>query len=133
MKKMFSLLVVLLLFLTLCTVSFSDEEESKYRKDFVVSKTTKLEVPESTSGEIKFNLKGNYIIEIIGDESNIALNDAISVFRVKGRKESFIVPKHILARYYKFKVKFRKDRIYKIFYRTTNQKSTLNIKVRKIK
>ena len=58
---MFSLLVVLLLFLTLCTVSFSDEEESKYRKDFVVSKTTKLEVPESTSGEIKFNLKGNYI------------------------------------------------------------------------
>ena len=125
MKKMFSLLVVLLLFLTLCTVSFSDEEESKYRKDFVVSKTTKLEVPESTSGEIKFNLKGNYIIEIIGDESNIALNDAISVFR--GRKESFIVPKHILARYYKFKVKFRKDRIYKIFYRTTNQKSTQSV------
>ena len=130
MKKI-SLLVVLLLFLTLCTVSFSDEEESKYRKDFVVSKTSKLEVPESTSGEIKFNLKGNYIIEIIGDESNIALNDAISVFR--GRKESFIVHKHISARYYKFKIKFRKDRIYKIFYRSTNQKSTINIKVRRMK
>lgn len=130
MKKI-SLLVVLLVFLALCTVSFSDEEESKYRKDFTVNKTTKLEVPESTSGEIKFNLKGNYIIEIIGDESNIALNDAISVFR--GRKESFIGPKHISARYYKFKIKFRKDRIYKIFYRTTNQKSTLNIKVRRMK
>ena len=113
MKKIFSLLVVSLVFLALCTVSFSDEEESKYRKDFTVNKSTKL------------------IIEIIGDESNIALNDAISVFR--GKKETFITPKHISAQYYKFKVKFKKNRIYKIFYRTTTQKANLTIKIRRIK
>ena len=48
MKKIFSLLVVSLVFLALCTVSFSDEEESKYRKDFTVNKSTKLEIPKST-------------------------------------------------------------------------------------
>ena len=130
MKKIFSLLVVVLVFLALCAVSFSDEEESKYRKDFVVDKTTKLEIPKSTSGEIKFDINGSYIIEIIGDESNIALNDAISVFR--GKKETFITP-HISAQYYKFKVKFKKNRIYKIFYRTTTQSANLKIKLRKIK
>ena len=88
MKKIFSLLLVSLVFLALSTVSFSDEEESKYRKDFVVDKTIKLGIPKSTSGEIKFDINGIYIIEIIGDESNIALNDAISVFR--GKKETFI-------------------------------------------
>lgn len=62
MKKIFSLLVVSLVFLALCTVSFSDEEESKYRKDFTVNKSTKLEIPKSTSGEIKFDINGNYII-----------------------------------------------------------------------
>ena len=82
------------MFLALCTVSFSDEEESKYRKDFVVDKTIKLEVPKSTSGSIRFEINGNYIVEILGDGSNIALNDAISVFR--GKKESFIGPKEIL-------------------------------------
>ena len=131
MKKIFSLLVVSLVFLALCTVSFSDEEESKYRKDFTVNKSTKLEIPKSTSGEIKFDINGNYIIEIIGDESNIALNDAISVFR--GKKETFITPKHISAQYYKFKVKFKKNRIYKIFYRTTTQQANLTIKIRRIK
>lgn len=131
MKKIFSLLVVSLVFLALCTVSFSDEEESKYRKDFTVNKSTKLEIPKSTSGEIKFDINGNYIIEIIGDESNIALNDAISVFR--GKKETFITPKHISTQYYKFKVKFKKNRIYKIFYRTTTQKANLTIKIRRIK
>ena len=89
MKKIFSLLVIMSLFLVLGTVGFSDEEESKYRKDFTVNNSTKLEIPKSTSGEIKFNLKGNYIIEIIGDGSNIAMNDAISVFR--GKKETKIL------------------------------------------
>lgn len=131
MKKIFSLLVVSLVFLALCTVSFSDEEESKYRKDFTVNNSTKLEIPKSTSGEIKFNLKGNYIIEIIGDGSNIAMNDAISVFR--GKKETFIGPKNISENYYKFKVKFMTNRIYKIFYRTTTQKANLTIKIRRIK
>ena len=131
MKKILNLLMVSLVFLALCTVSFSDEEESKYRKDFVVDKTIKLEIPKSTSGEIKFDINGSYIIEIIGDESNIALNDAISVFR--GKKETFITPKHISAQYYKFKVKFKKNRIYKIFYRTTTQKAKLTVKIRKIK
>ena len=131
MKKIFSLLVVSLVFLALCTVSFSDEEESKYRKDFTVNNSTKLEIPKSTSGEIKFNLKGNYIIEIIGDGSNIAMNDAISVFR--GKKETFIGPKNISENYYKFKVKFKKNRIYKIFYRTTTQAANLKIKVRRMK
>ena len=130
MKKIFSLLLVSLVFLALSTVSFSDEEESKYRKDFVVDKTIKLEIPKSTSGEIKFDINGSYIIEIIGDESNIALNDAISVFR--GKKETFITP-HISARYYKFKVKFKKNRIYKILYRTTTQAANLKIKLRRIK
>lgn len=131
MKKILNVLLFMALFLLLGTVGFSDEEESKYRKDFVVSKTVKLEVPKSTSGEIKFNLKGNYIIEILGDGSNIALNDAISVFR--GKKETFIAPKHISAQYYKFKVKFRKNRVHKIFYRTTTQKANLTIKIRRIK
>lgn len=128
MKKILNVLLFMALFLLLGTVGFSDEEESKYRKDFVVDKTIKLEIPKSTSGEIKFNLKGNYIIEIIGDESNIALNDAISVFR--GKRETFIAPKYILTQYYKFEVKFRKNRAYKIFYRTTTQKAKLTIKIR---
>ena len=131
MKKILNVLLFMALFLLLCTVGFSDDEESKYRKDFVVDKTTKLEVPKSTSGSIRFDINGNYIVEILGDGSNIALNDAISVFR--GKKERFISPKYISESYYRFKVKFRKDRIYKIFYRTTTQKANLTIKIRRIK
>lgn len=131
MKKILNLLMVSLVFLALCTVSFSDEEESKYRKDFVVDKTTKFEVPKSTSGSIRFDINGNYIVEILGDGSNMALNDAISVFR--GEEESFIGPKEILENYYRFKIRFRKNRIYKIFYRTTTQAAKLTVKIRKIK
>ena len=131
MKKMFSLLVVLLLFLTLCTVSFSDDEESRYRKDFVVSKTAKIEIPKSTSGSIMFDLKGTYVVEILGDGSNMALNDAISSF--KGKKEIFIGPKEISENYYRFRINFRKKRTYKIFYRTTTQAAKLTVKIRKIK
>lgn len=131
MKKILNLLMVSLVFLALCTVSFSDEEESKYRKDFVVDKTTKLEVPKSTSGSIRFDINGNYIVEILGDGSNMELNDAISVFR--GEKESFIGTKEILENYYRFKIRFRKNRIYKIFYRTTTQAAKLTVKIRRIK
>ena len=131
MKKILNVLLFMALFLLLGTVGFSDEEESKYRKDFVVDKTTKLEIPKSTSGSIRFDINGNYIVEILGDGSNIALNDAISVFR--GKKESFIGPKEILENYYRFKIRFRKNRIYKIFYRTTTQAAKLTVKIRKIK
>lgn len=131
MKKILNVLLFMALFLLLCTVGFSDDEESKYRKDFVVDKTTNLEVPKSTSGSIRFEINGNYIVEILGDGSNIALNDAISVFR--GKKESFIGPKEILENYYRFKIRFRKNRIYKIFYRTTTQAGKLTVKIRKIK
>ena len=119
------------LFLLLCTVGFSDDEESKYRKDFVVDKTTKLEVPKSTSGSIRFDINGNYVVEILGDGSNIALNDAISVF--KGKKEKFIVPKDISENYYRFRINFRKKRTYKIFYRTTTQAAKLTVKITRIK
>lgn len=131
MKKMFSLLVVLLLFLTLCTVSFSDDEESRYRKDFVVSKTAKIEIPKSTSGSIMFDLKGTYVVEILGNGSNMALNDAISVF--KSKKESFIGPREISENYYRFRINFRKKRTYKIFYRTTTQAAKLTVKIIRIK
>ena len=131
MKKILNVLMFMSLFLLLTTIGFSDDEESRYRKDFVVSKTAKIEIPKSTSGSIMFNLKGNYIIEIIGDGSNIAMNDAISVFR--GKKEIFIGPKNISENYYKFKVKFMTNRIYKIFYRTTTQAANLKIKVRRMK
>ena len=131
MKKMFSLLVVLLLFLTLCTVSFSDDEESRYRKDFVVSKTAKIEIPKSTSGSIMFDLKGTYVVEILGNGSNMALNDAISVF--KSKKESFIGPRAISENYYRFRINFRKKRTYKIFYRTTTQAAKLTVKIIRIK
>ena len=131
MKKILNVLLFMALFLLLCTVGFSDDEESKYRKDFVVDKTTKLEVPKSTSGSISFDINGNYVVEILGDGSNIALNDAISVF--KGKKEKFIVPKDISENYYRFRINFRKKRTYKIFYRTTTQAAKLTVKITRIK
>lgn len=131
MKKILNVLLFMALFLLLCTVGFSDDEESKYRKDFVVDKTTKLEVPKSTSGSIRFDINGNYVVEILGDGSNIALNDAISVF--KGKKEKFIVPKDISENYYRFRINFRKKRTYKIFYRTTTQAAKLTVKITRIK
>ena len=131
MKKILNVLLFMALFLLLGTVGFSDDEESRYRKDFVVSKNVKLEVPKSTSGSIMFDLKGTYVVEILGDGSNIALNDAISVF--KGKKEKFIVPKDISENYYRFQIKFRKKRTYKIFYRTTTQAAKLTVKIRRIK
>lgn len=131
MKKILNLLMFMSVFLLLGTVGFSDEEESKYRKDFVVSKNAKLEVPKSTSGSIMFDLKGTYVVEILGDGSNMALNDSISVF--KGRKESFIGPKEISENYYRFRINFRKKRTYKIFYRTTTQAAKLTVKIIRIK
>lgn len=133
MKKILNVLLFMALFLLLCTVGFSDDEESKYRKDFVVDKTTKLEVPKSTSGSIRFDINGNYVVEILGDGSNIALNDAISVFKVKGKKESFIGPREISENYYRFRINFRKKRTYKIFYRTTTQAAKLTVKIIRIK
>ena len=131
MKKILNVLMFMSLFLLLTTVGFSDDEESRYRKDFVVSKTVKIEVPKSTSGSIMFDLKGTYVVEILGDGSNMALNDAISVF--KGKKENFIGPKEISENYYRFRINFRKKRTYKIFYRTTTQAAKLTVKIRRIK
>lgn len=127
-----SLIVLITVLFTLTGITFgSDLEESKYRKDFIVSKNTKIEVPKSTSGSIMFDLKGTYVVEILGDGSNMALNDAISSF--KGKKEIFIGPKEISENYYRFRINFRKKRTYKIFYRTTTQAAKLTVKIRKIK
>ena len=133
MKKILNVLMFMSLFLLLTTIGFSDDEESRYRKDFVVSKTAKIEIPKSTSGSIMFDLKGTYVVEILGNGSNMALNDAISVFKVKGKKESFIGPSEISENYYRFRINFRKKRTYKIFYRTTTQAAKLTVKIIRIK
>ena len=113
-------------------------EGSKQQKDFTVTKTTILNIPKDTSGIIKYKLpKGKFLLEIVSldKKSNMYLDDCIvnSIYTENEFLNNAIGAYDIKPLYYKFKVKFMTNRIYKIFYRTTTQAANLKIKVRRMK
>lgn len=133
MKKILNVLMFMSVFLLLGTVGFSDEEESKYRKDFVVDKNVKIEIPKSTEGNIEYSLaKGIYVIEIYSEDkaSTMHLDDVI---RTKFSDKKAILPKQIREGYYKFIVVNKRNAKYKHFYKTTLTKGKLRIKITKQK
>ena len=140
MKKIFSLLVIMSLFLVLGTVGFAgDLEESKYEKNFIVSKTRIINIPKSTSGTIYYKLpKGSYRIEIISMNKNstMHLDDALVDTVYKTDDEiinNAIAPYFISAGHYKFKVKSLNKIRYKQGFKTTVNSAKLLIKIIKIK
>lgn len=139
MKKIFSLLVIMSLFLVLGTVGFAgDLEESRYNKNFWVKKSTIISIPQSTSGKIVYSLsRGTYIIEIysLDKESTMHLDDVIvdTKFADKEFVEKAISAKEIKPGYYKFIVKNKRNTRYKHFFKTTINSGKLKIKIIKIK
>ena len=141
MKKILNLLIVSLLFLVLGTVGLSgDLEESKYEKNFIISKTRIINIPKSTSGTIFYKLpKGSYRIEIISlnKNSTMHLNDGIINAVYKTEDEiinNAIAPYFISAGHYKFKVKSLNSKtMYKQGFRSTVISGKLLIKITKIK
>lgn len=141
MKKIFSLLVIMSLFLVLGTVGFAgDLEESKHNKNFIISKTRIINIPKSTSGTIFYKLpKGSYRIEIISlnKNSTMHLDDGIINAVYKTDDEiinNAITPYHISRGCYKFKVKTLNSKTtYKQGYRSTVTLGKLLIKINKIK
>ena len=141
MKKILNLLMVSLLFLLLGKVGFSgDLEESKYEKNFIISKTRIINIPKSTSGTIFYKLpKGSYRIEIISINKNstMHLDDALvdTVYKTEDEIiKNAVVPYFISAGHYKFKVKSLNSKtMYKQGFKTTVTSGKLLIKIIKIK
>lgn len=140
MKKIFSLLVVSLLFLVLGKVGLSgDLEESKYEKNFIISKTRIINIPKSTSGYIFYKLpKGSYRIEItsLDKKSTMHLDDALvdTVYKKEDEIKNVVIPYFISAGHYKFKVKSLNSKtMYKQGFRSTITSGKLLIKIIKIK
>lgn len=141
MKKIFSLLVIMSLFLVLGTVGFAgDLEESKHNKNFIISKTRIINIPKSTSGTIFYKLpKGSYRIEIISINKNstMHLDDALVDTVYKTDDEiinNAIAPYFISEGRYKFKIKnFNSKIMYKQGFKTTITSGKLLIKIIKIK
>ena len=141
MKKIFSLLLVSLLFLVVGTVGVArDTEESRNNKNFIISKTRIINIPKSTSGTIYYKLpKGSYRIEIISlnKNSTMHLDDGIINAVYKKDEEiinNAVVPYFISAGHYKFKVKSLNSKTtYKQGFRTTETSGKLLIKLIKIK
>jgi hypothetical protein len=134
MKKMFSLLMIMSLFLLLGTIGVSkDMEEARYSKNFLVKKNAIIKIPESTSGKIIYALgKGSYILEIysLDKESTMYLDDGILDTKFV---EHAISAKEIKPGYYKFIVNTKRNAKYKHFYKTTLTKGKLRIKITKQK
>ena len=134
MKKMFSLLMIMSLFLLLGTIGVSkDLEEARYNKNFLVKKSTVISIPKSTSGKILYSLgKGTYMIEIysLDKESTMYLDDGILDTKFV---EHAISAKEIKPGYYKFIVNTKRNAKYKHFYKTTLTKGKLRIKITKQK
>lgn len=112
-------------------------EGSKREKNFLVTKTTILNIPKDTSGIIKYKLpKGSYIIEIysLNKKSNMHLDDCITNadYVYNEWEQNALAPSQIKPMYYKFNVKIL-DEKYIQGYITTNKKGKLFIKVTKIK
>ena len=141
MKKMFSLLVIMSLFFILGTVGFAgDLEESKYEKNFIVSKSSIIKVRKSTSGTIYYKLpKGSYRIEIIliNKNSTMHLDDALvdTVYKTEDEIiKNAVVPYFISAGHYKFKVKSLNSKtMYRQGFKTTITSGKLLIRIIKIK
>lgn len=139
MKKMFSLLMIMSLFLLLGTIGVSkDMEEARYSKNFLVKKNAIIKIPESTSGKIIYALgKGSYILEIysLDKESTMYLDDGILDTKFTDTKfvEHAISAKEIKPGYYKFIVNTKRNAKYKHFYKTTLTKGKLRIKITKQK
>lgn len=131
---MFSLLMIMSLFLLLGTIGVSkDMEEARYSKNFLVKKNAIIKIPESTSGKIIYALgKGSYILEIysLDKESTMYLDDGILDTKFV---EHAISAKEIKPGYYKFIVNTKRNAKYKHFYKTTLTKGKLRIKITKQK
>lgn len=140
MKKILNLLMVSLLFLVLGKVGLSgDLEESKYEKNFIISKTRIINIPKSTSGYIFYKLpKGSYRIEItsLDKKSTMHLDDCIvnSIYSEDEFIDNAIGAYDISAGQYKFKVKSLNSKtMYKQGFRSTVTSGKLLIKITKIK
>ena len=141
MKKIFSLLVIMSLFLVLGTVALSrDIEEARYNKNFIISKTRIINIPKSTAGSIYYKLpEGSYRIEIISmnKHSTMHLDDALVDTVYKTDDEiinNAIGPYYIKTGHYKFEVKVLNSKItYKQGFRTTVTTGKLQIKIIRIK
>ena len=135
MKKILNLLMVSLLFLVLGKVGLSgDLEESKYEKNFIISKTRIINIPKSTSGTIFYKLpKGSYRIEItsLDRKSTMHLDDAL--VKTDDEIKNAVIPYFISAGHYKFKVKTVTKKTYKQGFRSTVNTGKLLIKIIKIK
>ena len=111
-------------------------EGSRQQKDFVVTKTTIVNIPRYTSGIIRYKLpKGEYRIEIysLNKKSNMHLDDCITNadYVYNEWEQNALAPSQIKPMYYKFNVKIL-DEKYIQGYITTNKKGKLFVKVTKI-
>jgi len=140
MKKILNVLMVLVLFLILGKVGLSgDLEESKYEKNFIISKTRIINIPKSTSGTIFYKLpKGSYRIEItsLDRKSTMHLDDALvdTVYKkTEDEIKNAVIPYFISTGHYKFKVKTVTKKTYKQSFRSTVNTGRLKIKITKLK
>lgn len=135
-----SLIILFVLLFALASITFGrDLEESKYHKEFVIARTTIINVPKSTSGYIFYKLpKGSYRIEItsLDRKSTMHLDDALvdTVYKTDDEViNNNIGPYFISAGHYKFKVKTVTKKTYKQGFRSTVNTGKLLIKIIKIK
>lgn len=114
-------------------------EGSKQQKDFVVKKTTILNIPKDTSGIIKYKLpKGKFLLEIVSldKKSNMYLDDCIvnAIYTENEFLNNAIGAYEIRPMYYKFYVENLDASTYYIQgYITTTTRGKLFIKVTKTK
>ena len=140
MKKILNLVGMTLLFLLLGTVVFSrDIEEARHNKNFIVSRTTIINIQKSTSGYIFYKLpKGSYRIEItsLDRKSTMHLDDCIvnSSYSEDEFIDNAIGAYDISLMHYKFRIKNLDNKTtYKQGFRTTINKGKLYIQIIKIK
>lgn len=128
---------LMLMALTIAANSTLLAEGSKQEKNFLVTKTTILNIPRYTSGIIRYKLpKGNYRIEIysLNKKSNMHLDDCITNadYVYNEWEKNALAPSQIKPMYYKFNMSVL-DEKYIQGYITTNKKGKLFVKVTKIK
>ena len=141
MKKILNLVGMTLLFLLLGTVVFSrDIEEARHNKNFIVSRTTIINIQKSTSGYIFYKLpKFRYRIEITSLDRKSTMNLDYSLVDTFYKTDDEVInnkigPYFISAGHYKFKVKTLDSKtMYKQGFRSTVTSGKLLIKIIKIK
>ena len=111
---------------------------SKRERNFIVTKTTILNIPKNSSGIIRYKLpKGNYKIEIysLNKNSNMHLDDCIvnSIYTEDEFLDNAIGAYDIRPLYYKFYVENLDASTYIQGYITTTTIGKIFIKVRKIR